>query len=67
MNSDGNLYRLEHPVARLQLDATGRIIGADPAIHRTLSGFSDLDTAPPGDSLTANKQTPFVWAEEHYR
>lgn len=67
MNSDGNLYRLEHPVARLQLDATGRIIGADPAIHRTLSGFSDLDTAPPGDSLTSNKQTPFVWAEEHYR
>jgi len=67
MNSDGNLYRQEHPVARLQLDKNGRITGADPAIHRTLSGFSDLDAAPPGDSLTSNKQTPFVWAEEHYR
>jgi hypothetical protein len=67
MNSDGNLYLLEHPVARLSVDAKGRILGADPAIHRTLSGFSDLQLAPPGDSLTANKQTPFVWAEEHYR
>jgi hypothetical protein len=67
MNSDGNLYLLEHPVARLSMDAQGRILGANPAIHRTLSGFSDLQTAPPGDSLTQNKQTPFVWAEEHYR
>ena len=67
MNSDGNLYLLEHPVARLDLAADGRILKADPAIHRTLSGFSDVYLAPPGDSLTANKQTPFVWAEEHYR
>jgi hypothetical protein len=67
MNSDGNLYLLEHPVARLLMDARGRIMGADPAIHRTLSGFSDLQAAPPGDSLIANKQTPFVWAEEDYR
>src|SRR6185436_3948475 len=67
MNSDGNLYLLEHPVAGLQLAADGRVLKADPAIHRTLSGFSDVSLAPPGDSLTANKQTPFVWAEEHYR
>ena len=33
----------------------------------TLSGFSDVYLAPPGDSRTNNKQTPFVWAEEHYR
>jgi hypothetical protein len=66
MNSDGNLYLLEHPVARLILDKKGRIMRADPAIHRTLSGFADLHTSPPGDSLTANKQTPFVWADEHY-
>jgi hypothetical protein len=66
MNSDGNLYLLEHPVARLLIDEKGRIVRADPAIHRTLSGFADLHAAPPGDSLTSNKQTPFVWAEEHY-
>jgi hypothetical protein len=67
MNSDGNLYLLEHPVARLQMDNSGRIVRAQPAIHRTLSGFADLQEGPPGDSLTANKQTPFVWADEHYR
>jgi hypothetical protein len=66
MNSDGNLYLLEHPVARLIIDKSGRIVRADPAIHRTLSGFADLHSTPPGDSLTPNKQTPFVWAEEHY-
>lgn len=67
MNSDGNLYLLEHPVARLVIDPKGTIVSADPAIHRTLSGFSDLQVVPPGDRLTSNKQTPFVWAEEHYR
>ena len=67
MNSDGNLYLLEHPVARLLIDKRGRIMGAEPTIHRTLAGFSDVQAAPPGDSLTSNKQTPFVWAEEHYR
>jgi hypothetical protein len=66
MNSDGNLYLLEHPVARLLIDKSGRIVKADPTIHRTLSGFADLHSTPPGDSLTPNKQTPFVWAEEHY-
>jgi hypothetical protein len=66
MNSDGNLYLLEHAVARLVLDKEGRIRNAEPAIHRTLSGFADLQGAPPGDLLTANKQTPFVWADRHY-
>jgi hypothetical protein len=66
MNSDGNLYLIENPVARLRLDPKGRILGADAAIHRTLSGFEDVTAAPPGDSLTSNKQTPFVWADEHY-
>jgi hypothetical protein len=66
MNSDGNLYLLEHPVARLLIDDKGRIMRADPAIHRTLSGFSDVQAFPPGDLLTPNKQTPFVWAEEHF-
>ena len=65
MNSDGNLYFVQHPVAKLTLDA-GRIVGAEPAIHRSLSGFLDLAGAPPGDMLQANKQTPFVWADRHY-
>ena len=39
---------------------------AEPAIHQTLSGFADLQSAPPGDRLQSNKKTPFVWAEEHY-
>jgi hypothetical protein len=67
MNSDGNLYLLETPVARLQMDEKGRILRAEPAIHRKLSGFNDLRAVPPGERLTANKQTPFVWADEHYR
>jgi hypothetical protein len=66
MNSDGNLYLLEHPVARLVLDRQGHIQNAEPAIHQTLSGFQDVQAAPPGDMLTANKKTPFVWAEGHY-
>jgi len=65
MNSDGNLYLLEHAVARLKLDRDGRIQGADPAIHQTLRGFEDLKVAPPGDKLQSNKKTPFVWADEH--
>jgi hypothetical protein len=66
MNSDGNLYLLEHPVARLVIDKDGRIQQADPAIHQTLSGFQDIQAAPPGDNLKSNKKTPFVWAEHHY-
>ncbi len=66
MNSDGNLYLLEHAVARLTLDRQGRIKGADPAIHQTLSGFEDLNVAPPGDRLQTNKKTPFVWAAERW-
>ncbi len=66
MNSDGNLYQLEHPVARLLLDAQGRIQSAEPAIHQSLSGFVDLEGAPPGDQLQSNRKTPFVWAEQHF-
>lgn len=65
MNSDGNLYLLEHAVARLTLDREGHIQGADPAIHQTLRGFEDLRVAPPGDLLQSNKKTPFVWADQH--
>jgi hypothetical protein len=66
MNSDGNLYLVQHPVAKLSIDQEGRIHGAEPAIHRSLSGFFDLDGAPPGDLEQSNKKTPFVWADEHY-
>jgi hypothetical protein len=66
MNSDGNLYRLERAVARLTLDSKGRVLGAEPTIHQTLSGFADLHDGPPGDMLQDNKQTPFVWADQHY-
>ena len=65
MNSDGNLYLLHHAVARLLVDLQGKIRGAEPAIHQSLSGFVDLDGAPPGDKLQSNKKTPFVWADEH--
>ncbi len=63
MNSDGNLYLLEHAVAHLLLNREGHIQGAEPAIHKTLRGFEDLQVAPPGDRLQANKKTPFVWAD----
>src|SRR5581483_9736744 len=66
MNSDGNLYLLEHAVAKLTLDDTGHITGANPAIHQTLSGFADVQGAPPGDMLQSNKKTPFVWAGQHW-
>ena len=65
MNSAGNLFLLHHPVARLVIDAQGRIQSAEPAIHRSLSGFVDLDGAPPGDMLQSNRKTPFVWADGH--
>jgi len=65
MNSDGNLYLLEHAVARLAVDRAGRIQRAEPAIHQTLPGFEDLHGAPPGDRLQSNKKTPFVWADQH--
>jgi len=64
MNSDGNLYLLTHPVARLDVDGAGRIHGAEPTIHRSLAGFSNLDGTPPGDQLQKNEKTPFVWADE---
>jgi len=64
MNSDGKLYLLQHPVARLAIDRQGKIHGAEAAIHRSLSGFDNLDGAPPGDQLQSNEKTPFVWADE---
>jgi hypothetical protein len=66
MNSDGNLYLLEHPVARLEMDEAGRIRAAEPVIHRSLPGFADVHQAPPGETLVRNKRTPFVWADAHY-
>ena len=66
MNSDGNLYLVQHAVAKLLIDKKGRIQSAEPAIHQSLSGFLDLVGAPPGDMQQANKKTPFVWADEHY-
>jgi hypothetical protein len=65
MNSDGNLFLLHHPVARLLIDQQGRIRGAEPAIHQSLSGFNELEGTPPGDKLQSNKKTPFVWADQH--
>jgi hypothetical protein len=67
MAADGNLYLVETPVARLSIDKEGRILSATPAIDETLVGFSDIQRVPPGKAITNNKQTPFVWAEEHYR
>jgi hypothetical protein len=66
MNSDGNLYLLEHAVARLTLDRQGRIQGADPAIHQTLRGFANLQVPPPGDVMENKEKTPFVWADQHF-
>jgi hypothetical protein len=66
MNSDGNLYLLEHAVAKLVIDKQGRIHGAEPAIHQSLSGFVDVEGGPPGDQLQSNKKTPFVWADERF-
>jgi hypothetical protein len=65
MNSDGNLYLVQHAVARLEIDSAGHIHGAEPAIHRSLPGFTNLEGAPPGDQLQQNEKTPFVWAEQH--
>ena len=66
MNSDGNLYLLQHAVAKLVIDTQGRIHGAEPAIHRSLSGFIDVEGGPPGDQLQSNKKTPFVWADQRF-
>jgi len=65
MNSDGNLYLLERPVARLTVDREGRIQGAEAAIHQTLAGFEDMRVVPPGEQVQENKKTPFVWADQH--
>ena len=64
MNSDGNLYKVEHPVARLDIDSAGRIRSASPTIHRSLQGFTNVAGTPPGDQLQENEKTPFVWADQ---
>ena len=65
MNSDGKLYLVQHPVAKLKLDSAGRIQGAEPTIHKSLSGFANFEATPPGDQLQENEKTPFVWADQH--
>jgi len=64
MNSDGKLYKVQHPVARLDIDTAGRIRGAEPTIHQSLQGFINMDGTPPGDQLQKNEKTPFVWADQ---
>ena len=64
MNSDGNLYKVQHPVARLDIDTAGRIRGAAPTIHQSLQGFKNVEGLPPGDQLQENEKTPFVWADQ---
>lgn len=66
MNAGGNLYQLEQTVAKLSVGQTGSIEGAEAAVHRTLSGFSDEKGPPPGDQTEPSKQTPFVWADQHW-
>jgi hypothetical protein len=65
MDSDGKLYLVQNPVARLNVDSQGRIHGAQATIHRSLGGFANLAGVPPGDQRTDNEKTPFVWADEH--
>jgi hypothetical protein len=67
MAADGKLYLVEHPVARMRINGDGRILSAEPAINKSLAGFSGEQVAPPGDTIKENNKTPFVWAEEHYR
>ena len=64
MNSDGKLYLVQHPVARLDVDANGHIHGAEPTIHRSLGGFTNTEGTPPGDQMQQNEKTPFVWADQ---
>ena len=64
MNSDGKLYLVQHPVARLDIDTSGHIRGAVPTIHRSLGGFANSEGTPPGDQLQENEKTPFVWADQ---
>jgi len=56
---------VQHPVVRLEVDAAGHIHGAEPAIHKSLPGFANLEGTPPGDQLQKNEKTPFVWADQH--
>lgn len=67
MNASGNLYQVEHSVALLKTGEQGAIVAGEPTLHRTLPGFSDTQGPPPGEIHQPTKQTPFVWAEEHWR
>lgn len=67
MNASGSLYQVEHSVALLKTGPEGNIVEGEPTLHRTLAGFSDTQGPPPGEVREATKQTPFVWAEEHWR
>lgn len=66
MNASGNLFEVEHTVARLDVDGAGTISGAGPAIHTSLPAFSDVRVPPPGDQPAPTRQTPFVWADQHW-
>ena len=68
MASDGNLYLIEHPVARLNIDKAGRILSADGRHSQDAAwAFRPPAIAARAKRSPSNKQTPFVWAEEHYR
>lgn len=66
MNAGGSLYQLEQAVAKLTIGQMGTIESAEPAVHRTLAAFSDDKQPPPGDRGQLTKQTPFVWADQHW-
>lgn len=67
VDGGGATSMVQIPVTRLQLDREGRILAAQPTIHRTLNVLQDIAGVPPGDQLIVNKHTPFVWADQHYR
>lgn len=66
LNASGNLYDIEQAVARLNLDGAGNISDAGATVHRSLPAFSDLKVPPPGDAPAKTRQTPAVWADQHW-
>ena len=66
LNASGSLYDIEHTVARLNLDSAGSISDAVASVHRSLPAFSDLKVPPPGDPPAKTRQTPAVWADQHW-
>jgi hypothetical protein len=68
MASDGSLYHLEHPVARLSLDSRGQVNGAEAMIIETVNGFLGITVTPSGvKHLQVETKRPIVWAAAHYR